>query len=280
VPFTEPFTIDEGTPYCIFSSRHLRFPGCRPIHTYADPFLFVHGSELFIFLEVQELGRPGWIEGYATTDLKQFHSVGPIFRPRFHVSYPQVFAHDGEILMIPETSEARELSLFQFGEFPFGLRRITTLLEGEYCDATLLREAGRWWLFATTSGGLEIHHSRDLCGPYIAHRCNPIATSAKTSRCGGPFLRHDNDLLRLAQDGSRSYGDNLTVLRVSELTEEAYREEIVVERLFECRQKWNRRGGHHLSTANFLGQEIAAIDGKQADFWANRALSLLARMTS
>ena len=280
VPFSSPDQVDERSTFIVFSGRRLRLPGRRPVHTFADPFLFVRNAELHVFLETQELGEHGRIEAYSTTDLKNFRAHGPVFSPPFHVSYPQVFAHRDDIFMVPETSQAREVALYRFEQFPCRLRRITALLEGDYCDATLVRWHERWWLFATTATGLEIHHSSDLSGPYAPHPRNPVAVSPKTMRCGGPFLHHGDDLFRVAQDGSSSYGANLNILRVSALTEKVYREEMVTDGIFQCRQDWNERGGHHLSTASFLGREIAGIDGRQRDFRVNRLLSLLTRMGS
>jgi hypothetical protein len=279
VPFHAPMGVDESAPLALFSGKRLRFPPAPPIHTYADPFLFVRGNELYVFLEIQEVGRDGRIEAFVTSDLKRFGAVGSVFAPPYHVSYPQVFSHDGEVFMVPETVACGQLNLFRFNRFPYELSQVATLLVGEYFDATLLQTAGRWWIFATTANGLEIYHSKELTGPYQPHRQNPVRSDPATQRCGGPFLRtHEGAIFRTAQDGSRGYGNNLHLLRVNVLSEDEYEEEFAVRDLFECRQEWNRRGGHHLSTASFRGHELAAIDGKQTDYLANRLLSLLWRM--
>jgi len=278
VPFMRPYAVDENAPYVVFNSKCLRLPGRTAIHTQADPFLFVREDELFIFLEVQELGQHGRIDAYVTTDLARFEALGPIFNPGFHVSYPHVFEHQGEIFMVPETWAAREVALYRFADFPFRPVRAIALLEGEYSDATLVRWAERWWIFATTATGLEIHHSAELFGPYRSHPHNPVSRSPESWRCGGPFLQQNGNLFRVAQDGSRAYGANLNIMRVMALTEEAYDEQVVQNGLFRCHEDWNSRGGHHLSTAKFRGREIAAVDGKQTDFLINHFLSLLGRI--
>jgi hypothetical protein len=279
VPFTAPMTIDESAPLAVFSGKRLRVPPLRPVHTFADPFLFVRGNKLYVFLEVQEVGQNGRIEAFVTDDLKLFHSVGRVFDPPYHVSYPQVLSYGGDIFMVPETVASGQLNLLRFNRFPYELSHVSTLLRGQYHDATLVQADDRWWIFATTTKGLEIHYSKELTGPYQAHTRNPVRSDTAAQRCGGPFLRDsDGALLRTAQDGSRGYGNNLHLLRVTVLNEKEYLEELAVRNLFKCEQQWNSRGGHHLSTISFRGQDVAAIDGKQTDYLANRLLSLLWRM--
>jgi hypothetical protein len=279
VPFVNPTSMDESAPYTVFSSRYLRFPHRTAIHTLADPFLLVHSGELFVLMEVQELGRPGRIEAYATTDLEHFRAIGTIFEPPYHVSYPQIITDCGNVFMVPETAAAGEVALYRFEDFPMGLRHEATLLEGPYVDSTLLFFDDQWWLFATRDRALEIHYSPRLSGPYRPHPCNPIPVALHGERCGGPILYVGDEIFRVAQDSSGGYGSNLNLCRIVALNPEEYREELVVRHLFRCRQEWNARGGHHLSTATFLGRKIAAVDGKQADFRANLVLSAIRRMT-
>lgn len=40
---------------------------------------------------------------------------------------------------------------------------------------------------------------------------------------------------------------------------------------------WSKTGGHHLAQCDWQGKTVTAIDGRQNDFLANRALGLMFR---
>ena len=70
----------------------------------------------------------------------------------YHLSYPFVFAHDGELLMIPETSAARRVELYRAFDVPGSWERQAVLLDSiDAADATVLSHDGRLWLFAAVA---------------------------------------------------------------------------------------------------------------------------------
>ncbi|TIP76798.1 MAG: hypothetical protein E5X58_45090, partial [Mesorhizobium sp.] len=94
-------------------------------------------------ISVAELGDDGSF-GVPRVVLEETH----------HLSYPQVFAHAGEIFMIPESAAARELVLYRAAQFPDRWVRDTVLLtDKDFNDATLLESAGRFWLLGTERFG-------------------------------------------------------------------------------------------------------------------------------
>ncbi len=270
------FKKKTGSPCFVLDARKPRKRG--HIHTYADPFLFVYNGELFLFYEVQAVGEKGKIEAYRTSNLEEFVYEGEVLRESFHLSFPFVFSHGSSVFLIPETSENNEVALYKFANFPHRVVKERVLLTGAYLDSFIKRHRDLWYLFTTSSKGLEIFFTNDLeKGSFTAHPQNPITTDPKYSRCGGCLVEIDNRLFRIAQDCSSEYGRNISILRIQELSKTAYDEEVFVANYFESKETWNAKGGHHLSLANFNGQTVIAVDGKQNDLFINKFLALIHR---
>ena len=273
------FEIDRQLPNAtlIFSSHQLR-RDLRHIHTRADPFLFATRDELYLFFEAVETSWHGRIRIYKTRDMVTFANIGTILELPYHLSYPAVFSHGRSVYMIPKSSKANEVALFEFKDFPFRLEKINVILKGSYVDTSPLYYKGVWYLFTTSPSGLEIFFATDIVnGPYCPHPKNPITRDQRFSRSGGLPVIVNGRLFRIAQDCSKTYGGNLNILQVFDLSTSSYREELVREGFFLCDQPWNSEGGHHLSVANFRGETVVATDGKQNDYLANKFLSPIFR---
>ncbi len=268
------FSFDRslGQPAFVLDSRRKRAHG--HVHTYADPFLFPHGDELYLFYESQAVGEHGRIQAKRATDLVNFELIGEVLREPFHLSFPFVFADKGDIYLMPETLATGEVALYRFEDFPHGLKKVRVLLHGSYKDSSLIKHDGIWYFFTTSNDGLELFYTEDLReGPLIPHRKNPLTSDLRYRQCGGsPIVLH-NKLYRIAQDGSGEYGRNISVLEITELSRTQYEERVVADNYFDLKHSWNHRGGHHLSIAEFKGKTVIAVDGKQDDLWINKLLS-------
>lgn len=266
------------SPHTIFDSKRFRRPSDY-VHVRADPFLFVSGDELYLFVEAQPVDAPGHIEAYKTRDLSQWVHLGDILREPHHLSYPFVFAAGGETYMIPESVAAGEVSLYRFEAFPFSPRKVRVLLQGDYVDSSAVKVGDKWYLFTTSPRGLELFVSPDiLAAPLDPHPLNPISTDAALSRSGGAPVQRDGFLYRFAQDCSRRYGGNLNLLRIEELSPTTYTERVERRTLFDCEESWNSMGGHHMSIARFAGRTVIAVDGEQPDYYIHKVRKLLARL--
>ncbi|TFI56717.1 hypothetical protein E2493_18740 [Sphingomonas parva] len=253
----------------LFDSRRVR-RGSRHRHTQADPCLFVNGSELYVFYEVQECSEVGYIAACRTRDLVHFEDLGPVLRRNDHISYPHVLKVGDDVFMLPETKEAGEVALYRFTAFPSGLTRARRLIAGPYTDPTLFRTPERWWLFATGPHGLELFSAEDLAsGDFVPHPMNPICTDARLSRCGGAIVELDGRLFRPAQAFHFGDGGNLRLLEIGELSPSRYAESDWAPELFTLNEPWQSRGAHHLSLACFAGRTIVAVDGRHPDFVIN-----------
>ena len=273
----EPGDPLTGAPVYRFDTKRL-LRGRRDIFTRADPFVWVEDDKLFVFLEAEPEIGDGRIEGWVSDDLRNFHSVGTVLREPFHLSYPFVFGDGAKRYMIPKLSAGNGVSLYEFEAFPTGLKHRRKLLDGCYVDSSVIEIDGIWYLFTTSTAGLEIYFMTDLLdGAPEPHPQNPVVTDRKFSRCGGGVLRGRNGLVRLAQDCSEGYGDNLNLLAIDELSPDSYSERLVEEHFIDRKYAWNSLGAHHLSLARFRGKTVVAVDGRQSDFYLHRLRGLVYR---
>jgi len=271
------FDTRVGEPVALFDSRRIKIGGVHP-RDQADPFLIEHNGSLFVFYEELLPGGVGTIACARTDDLKSFERLGVMLAEPHHLSYPFVFRDGEEILLLPEAKQSGEVSLYAFDRFPFEPRKLRALVSGGYVDCFLLNTDGLWYLFGTSAAGLEIFVSDDLRGgSFEPHPMNPVVTDPRFSRNGGGPLTIAGSTVRVAQDCSQSYGDNVSLIRIDELSPATYRETVVRTRFFEKDKRWNRLGAHHISVASFLGRTVLAADGESRDYVVNKLLSRLPR---
>jgi hypothetical protein len=153
-----------------------------------------------------------------------------VLDPGVHASYPFLIEHDGAIFMLPETSAAGELVLYEAVEFPHRWQRAATLLPGiPAADPSIVEYEGRWWLFATRADrganqNLYVWHATTPMGPWVAHAMNPVKTDARSARPAGTPYISGGRLHRPSQDNSRVYGGRVVVNEVSILTPDDFEE--------------------------------------------------------
>ena len=110
----------------------------------------------------------------------------PVLEEPYHLSYPFVFAREGAVWMVPESSINGTVDLYRATAFPGGWVKEATLLSGLTAgDVTLLEQGGRWWMFATVrdvhadngsgpirgsySDALYLWSALDFRGPWTPH---------------------------------------------------------------------------------------------------------------
>jgi hypothetical protein len=205
---------------------------------YADPFVFRHDGVTALFFEdFDHRTKRGAISHVLLDEAGGHGDVVETLRRPYHLSYPFVFSHEGEVLMIPESSANGTIELYQAEGFPGPWRLRSILLEGvEAADTTpyFQPETGLWWLFAAVTrfgssshDTLSLFSSERLEGPWRAHPANPVKFDPASSRPAGPMATVDGRLLRPAQDCTRSYGCGISWCEVEELTPRSFRERVV-----------------------------------------------------
>jgi hypothetical protein len=222
---------------------NFRWMRCPPGHYYADPFLLQNQGQVWLFFEDYIYGeKRGRIR---CAPVQSDSSIGAptvcLDRP-YHLSYPLLFHHDGEIFMIPESAENHSVELWRATNFPFSWKLEKRLFVGSLFDTTPLFHEGRWYFFTTLSepsGNCAfgaLFSSDSLTGNWVRHPNCPISTDVRYARSAGAILKVENRLLRPVQDCSENYGRRIHVEEILELTPDAYRGRL----LHSIEPDWNK----------------------------------------
>lgn len=244
-----------------FDTKALRdIPSVQTIM--ADPFLFEHNGVLYVFYEaLGTMDEPAWIE-VGRLDSMEFTRLGEALRCPYHLSFPFVFAHEGDVFMIPETHQTNRLEVWRATRFPFEWELHATALEGQSpADSVLFRRDHHWWLFTNLSrterfsNHMNALYLFEVDGPEMRqitpHRLNPIVIGSNVARNGGAILSFDGVLYRPSQINARGvYGYGLNLMRIDVLDPENYHETLV--RRITPQDIPGAHGVHHISFARDL----------------------------
>lgn len=288
----ERLTLDE------FDEQHLIYKldikglwKPKPVLFQADSFLFVKEDELFLFYELQHWDDPGCIAMVKTKDLKTWTKPQIVLRQPFHLSFPYVFEDNGTIYMIPESQESDSIRLFKANEDLTSFTYVRTLLQQErkdgihynFNDSHLYRKDDKYYLFTSYQKDWmyyqELYVTDDLLnGNFVKHPASPICISNEYGRNGGSIIHYNGRLLRVTQDCHKNYGDNVSLLEITQLDEEHYEEKLFRRNVFPKNSIFID-GGHQLNIASFKGKYIYATDYKiNKRTWYQLYISILVKL--
>jgi len=205
-----------------------------PDRYWADPFCLERGGRHYIFFEEYMLAS-----GKGHIAVVEVSPGGARGAPRrvlerpYHLAYPFVFEHDGELYMTPDSGTHRTVDLYRCLEFPHRWQLEKTLLRGAwFVDATLHLEDDRWWMFvnvgvdgAEAHDELHLYHAERLLGEWQPHERNPVKSDARCARPAGRLFRRDGALYRPAQICAPRYGSGVSINRVLHLSPRGYVEQ-------------------------------------------------------
>ncbi|WP_258158474.1 hypothetical protein [Rhizobium sp. TH2] len=216
-------------------SRAVEIPSSRD-EIRADPFLFDHEGETYLFYEAYAAGARKAHIAVGRLEGNELTPMGIALEKEHHLSYPFIFRHDGQIFMMPETNQARRIEIWRCVEFPHKWELYSTALEGQSpADSALIEHAGEWWLFTNLS---DFHAYEDHCselhvfkvdGPtlreVVPHRCNPVVIDGTTARNAGRLFSTNGKLYRPSQRNEHGiYGYGLNIMEIDRLNLDAYEE--------------------------------------------------------
>lgn len=193
----------------------------------ADPFPFRHGEQDFIFVEQYLYSKNRGCIAVVSLDRNGIASAPRIvLEEPHHLSYPFVFAHAGQIWMIPESGAARNVALYRAVEFPYRWKREAYLIEDiEGYDVTPLRHQEGFWFFvsprlwkSSSWDILDLYHANSLTADWTRHTSDPALIDARFSRPAGAVIERKGGYLRPAQDCSRGYGGAVTFCRIDTIS--------------------------------------------------------------
>ena len=233
-------------------------------HFYADPFLLSKDGKTYLFFEDYSYAADKAVICCAeVSTVGQLSEPKTVLDPGYHLSYPFVFEHHGDVYMIPETGTNNSVELYRADRFPMSWRLEQTLFSKvKAVDTTLWIEDGIYWFFVTVADPAEagpqlfLFFADSLTGEWNYHPDNPVCTDVRYARGGGRIFCQEGRRIRPSQDHSRGYGSALHFREIVELTRCSYREKTVGSVLPDFER---RMCGTH--TYNQCGN-IEVMDGK------------------
>jgi len=190
----------------------------------ADPFGFWRDGKLHVFAEAFDYRSPtGTIEVLIYDGTGRLLSRETVLREPWHLSYPFVFAHEGEVYMLPEASASGRLSLYRAKSFPRTWERVDAFDFPEATiDATPFQYANRWWMFWTPAGSkderqslLNISVADTLMGPW--KNLGLFLNDRAGARPGGTPVLVDGKIFLPTQDCRGTYGRGIRLLEIEGL---------------------------------------------------------------
>lgn len=137
-----------------------------------------------------------------------------------------------------------------------------------YGDSSIYKKDGKYYLmtmlqYSEPVNVLELYISDKFEGPYTPHPSSPIIESNKVGRDAGCWIEHQGKLLRVSQDCTHRYGDNVHVSEITKLSPTEYEETILKEKILPTDIPFYKEGGHQFNVINFKGKWIVATDAKE-----------------
>jgi hypothetical protein len=208
-----------------------------PERYFADPFVVTRNSRTVCFVEDYSYKQKrGCIAAVEIIDKNRYEILGPVIEEPFHMSFPYLFEYQQELYMIPETAGSNSIRLYKCVEFPLKWEYEKEILSGfNAVDSMIFEYKGKWWLLTNRAinGGndyysqlMAYYSEQPLSGEWIAHERNPVVFDSSTARNGGILDVEGNFPIRCRQrQGFNSYGNSLTLARITGLTPSSFSEQ-------------------------------------------------------
>jgi hypothetical protein len=206
-------------------------------HFYADPFVVARDGRHFLFTEDYErrTGR-GRIFVHEIAEGRS-REVGVALAEPFHLSFPYLFEHAGELYMVPESAKDRSIRIYRCTRFPLGWELVRVAMRDvDAVDTMIFPFGGRWWLLTSIAPPgtgdysaelFAFHADSPLAETWNPHSGNPLVMDPARARNGGIVL-DGAEVYRVNQrHGFGTYGAGAAVNRVVELTPTTFVEEPV-----------------------------------------------------
>ncbi len=183
---------------------------------YADPFLFDHNGETFLFAEFYSYRLRRGVIVYAryNRDTDCFSVFKEIIREKYHLSYPIVFQWNDEIYMLPESNKSGALYYYKAVSFPEKWEKSSAIISNiKLVDTTPFVIENTMYAYGIdikdkTNALLLFKYEDDSLR--LINKTEPCDMSV--SRPGGNVIKDGNQLIAVTQDCSESYGKALNFI--------------------------------------------------------------------
>ncbi len=222
----------------------------------ADPFIVEKADKVYVFYEAFSFRNSKGTLRCRVLD-RELTEIDDVKLEGFddlkcHLSFPFLIHINDQLFMIPESSERKEVILFQSVEFPVRWKKIKVLIsDTEVTDNVFLTINETCYLLSTTMDNeIIIHSAENIFGEW-----QRIAPSLKVSNhhhrgAGAPYLV-DNKMYFLTQECTpETYGKSIYIKELVTLNDTVF-DESLIEKI---NSSINQSDGVH--TLNFSNNYI------------------------
>lgn len=199
----------------------------------ADPFIIEKADKLYVFYEAFSFRNSKGTLRCRVLD-RELTEIDDVKLEGFddlkcHLSFPFLIHINDQLFMIPESSERKEVILFQSVEFPVRWKKIKVLIsDTEVTDNVFLTINETCYLLSTTMDNeIIIHSAENIYGQW-----QRIAPSLKVSNhhhrgAGAPYLV-DNKMYFLTQECTpETYGKSIYIKELVTLSNTVFDESLI-----------------------------------------------------
>lgn len=120
---------DNDTPFTIIKNNFRYWA--------ADPFVIEYGGNTYIFAELYDYVLRRGVLGYCSIFDGKVSKWKPIIKEPYHLSYPCLIESEGKLYLMPESSEAQVLTVYEAVDFPNKWEKRKILRDGiKFADTT------------------------------------------------------------------------------------------------------------------------------------------------
>ncbi len=264
--FQNPVNDWELSPATVLNPEWLKRYSKEDSRFLADPFVVKEDSIFYVFFEHQAEGNAD-IGLLTSEDGVEFEYKGDVLDEDFHLSFPQIFKHNGCFYMLPETKAAGNLLLYKAESFPYHWKIQDTLVANVTLkDPAILLSEDLNLITAIDDNNFQyVYTSDSLQGDWRRDKRFKMRKGDET-RSGGNFFRYQNVWYIPFQKNNRGYGSGLALYRL--IADEDYIGfEEVVDPFLERTEaiEWFNKGMHHFSVIPIDKGYYSVFDGDKID---------------
>ena len=219
---TSPNNLSLNESKELFSKLFKEVPIQEKYNFYADPFYSEDGKKI----RIEALDNITGLGDIIEVDTENY-SHQRVLLSGEHFSYPCSFMHDGEEYLLPEVASHSAQYLIAFNKIDEKYY-LKGLEDKRIVDATLHLKDGKAYLFFGENNAahtvLNLWIADSPFGEFKPHPMNPVVISPSFARMGGKIIIYKGKTLRFGQNNSGEYGESISVMQITALSEQNYKE--------------------------------------------------------
>ncbi|QZP17908.1 hypothetical protein K6112_00690 [Methylophilales bacterium] len=241
---------------------------------FADPFGIWKNNKLYLFVEFLDYReKKGRIDCITFDKNLKKLSTQNVLNEKTHLSYPFLIEDGNKIYMVPESSKSGKTYIYEALNFPTKWKRVKEVIPNTpMIDTSIIKHNSKWWMFYSLPGKnkkalreMNIAYSDRLLGDWKVHDKNPVSNNIELSRPGGKPYISDNLIHLPVQDSSRTYGGQINIIKILELTPKTFK----AKKIKSIKPYLHKEFSDGLHTISGCG-DMTLIDCKKQDFSSSR----------